>query len=196
MDQAIAARKERAWRMDERLARARDQWNAGDADGALGTLTEACALDPEHAGATAARKSLAEARDHLAKAEDRAETALAKGSLDEARAALEDAGRVCPRHPRLAELAVAVSGRAGRDKRLATLRAEAARRFAAGDLDGAVLAADDMLALVPGDKPLTAERDRLARARDALADALRRAGDYLAGRRYDLRFSGKGTISQ
>jgi len=186
MEQAIAARKERAWRMDERLARARDQWNAGDADGALGTLTEACALDPEHAGAAAARKSLAEAREHLAQAEDRAEAALAGGDLDAARAALDAAGRVCPRHPRLAELAGAVKGRAGRDKRLAALRADAARRFAAGDLDGAVLAADDMVALAPGDKALAAERDRLARARDAMTDALRRAKASLDARRYDL----------
>lgn len=186
MEQAIAARKDRAWRMDERLARARDQWNAGDADGALGTLTEACALDPEHAGAAAARKSLAEARDRLTRAEDRAEAALGRGKLDAARSALDAARRLCPRHPRLAELLGAVAGRADRDKRLAALRAEAARRFAAGDLDGAVLAADDMVALAPTDKALAARRDRLARARDAVADALRQAEASRKARRYAL----------
>jgi cellulose synthase operon protein C len=186
MEQAIAARKDRAWRLDERLARARDQWNAGDADGALGTLTEATALDPEHAGAVAARKSLAEARDRLSRAEDRAEAALEAGNLDATRAALAEAGRICPRHPRLTELAAAVTDRANRDMRLAGLRAEANRRLAAGDLDGAVSALDAMLAQAPGEQNLVAERDRLVRTRDASADALRRATDYLAGRRYDL----------
>ena len=186
MEQAIAARKNRAWRMDERLARARDQWNAGDADGALGTLTEACSLDPEHAGAAAARKSLAEARDRLVRAEDQAEAALGQGNLEAARSALNAAGRVCPRHPRLAELLAAVAGRADRDKRLVALKADAGRRFAAGDLDGAVLAADDMVALAPTDAALVAERDRLARVRDAVAEALRRAEASRTARRYDL----------
>lgn len=186
MEQAIASRKDRAWRLDERLARARDQWNNGDADGALGTLTEATALDPEHPGAAAARKSLAEARDRLGRAEDRAEAALAKGTLDEARTALNEAGRVCPRHPRLVELAGAVNARASRDKRLAGLRAETNRRLTAGDLDGAVASLDDMLVLAPGEQTLVAERARLARVRDVGADAVRRATGYLADRRYDL----------
>lgn len=189
MDAAIAARRDRAWRLDERLARARDQWNAGDADGALGTLTEAAALDPEHGGAVRAGKTLAETREKLLGAEDRAENALGRGKLDEARAALDEARKLCPRHGRLAELDAAVAGRADRDRRLAGLKAEAARRRETGDLDGAVLALDDMLALAPGDATLAAERDRLARARDAAAEALRRGRDYLADRRYDLALS-------
>ncbi|MHC1787996.1 tetratricopeptide repeat protein [Solidesulfovibrio sp.] len=186
MEAAIAARKQRAWSLDERLARARDQWNAGDADAALATLTEAAALDPEHQGAAAARKNLAVARDNLARAEERAEAALGRGKLDEARTALAEAAKINSRHPRIAELHSAVTHRAGRDQRLAALAAEAARRNAAGDLDGALLAVSDMLALAPGDPALTAERAKLARARDAVADALARTRDFLAGRRYDL----------
>ncbi len=186
MEQAIASRKARAWRMDERLARARDQWNAGDVDGALGTLTEAMSLDPEHSGAGAARKALAASRENLARAEDRAEAALGRGKLDEARAALSEAGRINPRHARLAELTAAVSGRERRDARLAALSAEAAKRFGAGDLDGAVLALDDMLALAPNDADLAARRDRLARMRNAAVESLHRAQDFLAGRRFDL----------
>jgi tetratricopeptide (TPR) repeat protein len=186
MEQAIAARKERAWRMDERLARARDQWNAGDVDGALGVLAEAQALDPENAGAAAARKKMAEVRDNLARAEDRAEAAIGRGKLDEARAAMAEAEKINARHPRLAELQKAAAHRVGREQRLAALKAEAARRNAAGDVDGALLALNDILALVPGDAAVTAERDRLARSRDAMAEALARARDFLAGRRYDL----------
>lgn len=193
MEQAIAARKQRAWRMDERLARARDQWNAGDADGALGTLTEACALDPEHAGAAAARKHLAEARDRLAQAEDAAEAALGAGDLATARARLDQAATMCPRHPRLGELAEAIGTRAGRDKRLAALRGQVDRLEAAGDLDGAAKAAGDMVALAPGDQRLAAERDRMLRARDAMADALRRAKNFLDSRRYDLAL---GAVSE
>ena len=186
MEQAIANRKDRAWRLDERLARARDQWNGGDADGALGTLTEATALDPEHPGAATARKSLAEARDRLRRAEDKAESALGQGNLAEAKTALDEAARICPRHPHLAELVGAVAARANRDKQLAGLRAEANRHLAAGDLDGAVGTLDAMLALAPGEAALVAERDRLARSRDVGADAVRRATGYLADRRYDL----------
>jgi tetratricopeptide (TPR) repeat protein len=186
MEQAIANRKDRAWRLDERLARARDQWNGGDADGALGTLTEATALDPEHPGAATARKSLAEARDRLRRAEDKAESALGQGDLAEAKTALDEAARICPRHPRLAELVGAVAARANRDKRLVGLRAEANRSLAAGDLDGAVRTLDAMLALAPGEAALVVERDRLARSRDVGADAVRRAMGYLADRRYDL----------
>ena len=186
MESAIAGRRQRAWRLDERLARARDQWNAGDVDGALATATEAAALDPEHAGAAAARKNLALAREQLARAEERAEAALEHGRLDEARGALAEAAKSNPRHPRLAELQDAVARRAGRGARLAALGAEAGRRKAAGDMDGALLALNDMLALDPADAAVAAERDALARARDAVAEALGRARDYLAGRRYDL----------
>jgi tetratricopeptide (TPR) repeat protein len=186
LDKAIAARKDRAWRMDERLARARDQWDAGDADGALATLAEATALDPEHGGAAATRKNLVLAREKLAHAEERAEAAIAAGTHDAARVALAEAAGINPRHPRLAALAGALAHRLDRDKRLAALRTEAARRQAAGDADGAILALNDMLALTPGDQALTAERDKLARARDAAAEALGRARDYLAGRRFDL----------
>lgn len=186
MEAAIAARKQRAWSLDERLARARDQWNAGDADAALATVSEAAALDPEHQGAVQARKNLAQARDNLARAEERAEAALARGKLDEARAALADAAKINSRHPRIAELQDAATHRAGRDQRLAALAAEAAKRNAVGDLDGALLAVNDMLALVPGDAAVTAERAKLARARDAVADALARTRDFLAARRYDL----------
>ncbi|WP_235669497.1 tetratricopeptide repeat protein [Solidesulfovibrio carbinolicus] len=186
MDAAIAARKQRAWSLDERLARARDQWNAGDADAALATVSEAAALDPEHPGAAHARKNLALARDNLAKAEERAETALAKGKLEEARSALADAAKINPRHPRIAELQTSVAHRAGRDQRLAALAAEAARRNAAGDLDGALLAVSDMQALAPADPAVAAERAKLARARDAVQDALTRTRDFLAARRFDL----------
>ncbi|MYL83309.1 tetratricopeptide repeat protein [Desulfovibrio aerotolerans] len=186
MEAAIAARKQRAWSLDERLARARDQWNAGDADAALATVSEAAALDPEHPGAVQARKNLAQARDNLARAEDRAEAALARGKLDEARAALADAAKLNPRHPRIAQLQDAATHRAGRDQRLAALAAESAKRNAAGDLDGALLAVNDMLALVPGDAALAAERTKLARAKEAVADALARSRDFLAARRYDL----------
>jgi len=186
MEAAIAARKQRAWSLDERLARARDQWNAGDADAALATVSEAAALDPEHQGAVQARKNLAQARDNLARAEERAEAALARGRLDEVRAALADAAKINARHPRITELQDAAAHRAGRDQRLATLAAEAAKRNAAGDLDGALLAVNDMLALVPDDAALAAQRTKIARARDAVADALARARDFLASRRYDL----------
>ena len=186
LEAAITARKKRAWSLDERLARARDQWNAGDADAALATVSEAAALDPEHQGAAQARKNLALARDKLARAEERAEAALAEGKLDEARAALAEAAKVNPRHGRIAELQDAATHRAGRDQRLAALAAEAARRNAAGDLDGALLAINDMLALVPNDPAIMAHRAKLARARDAVADALARTRDFLAGRRFDL----------
>ncbi|KHK02208.1 TolA protein [Desulfovibrio sp. TomC] len=186
MDAAIAARKKRAWSLDERLARARDQWNAGDADTALATASEAAALDPEHQGAAQARKNLALARDKLTRAEERAEAALAGGKLEEARTALAEAAKINPRHGRIAELQDAVTHRAGRDQRLAALAAEAAKRNAAGDLDGALLAVNDMLALVPNDPAITAHRAKLARARDAVADALARTRDFLAARRFDL----------
>ncbi|MFP5258464.1 MAG: tetratricopeptide repeat protein [Acidobacteriota bacterium] len=186
LEAAIAARKKRAWSLDERLARARDQWNAGDADAALATATEAAALDPEHQGAGQARKNLAQARDSLVRTEERAAAALTRGKLDEAKSALAEAARINPRHPRLAELQEAAAHRAGRDQRLAALAAEADKRNAAGDLDGALLATNDMLALTPDDAALAARRDRLARARDAVADALARAKEFLAGRRYDL----------
>jgi tetratricopeptide (TPR) repeat protein len=186
MEAAVAARKKRAWSLDERLARARDQWNAGDADAALATVSEAAALDPEHQGAVQARKNLALARDNLSRAEERAEAALARGKLDEARVALAEAAKINARHGRIAELQNAVTHRAGRDQRLAALAAEAARRNAAGDLDGAVLAVNDMLALVPGDAAVTAERAKLVRSRDAVSEALARTRDFLAGRRFDL----------
>jgi tetratricopeptide (TPR) repeat protein len=186
MEAAIAARKQRAWSLDERLARARDQWNAGDADAALATVSEAAALDPEHQGASQARKNLAQARDNLARAEERAEAALAKGKLEEARNALAEAAKINSRHARIAELQSAVAHRAGRDQRLAALAAEAAKRNASGDLDGALLAVSDMQALVPGDAAIAAERAKLARSRDAVADALGRARDFLATRRFDL----------
>lgn len=186
MEQAIAARKERAWRMDERLAKARDQWNAGDVDGALGALAEAQALDPEHAGAAAARKKMAEARDGLLRAEDRAEAAIGRGRPDEAKAALAEAEKINARHPRLGDLLKAAAHRAGREQRLAGLRTEAARRNAAGDLDGALLALNDMLALAPGDAAATAERDRMLRAREAVAEAMARTREHLVGRRPDL----------
>lgn len=186
LEKAIASRKDRAWRMDERLARARDQWNAGDADGALATLAEAAALDPEHQGAATARKNMVVARENLARAEERAEAAIAAGRLDEAKAALAEAAGISQRHPRLAALQGALHHRADRDRRLAALRAEAGKRQAAGDLDGALLAVNDMLALAPDDAGLAAERDRLVRSRDAVVEALGRARDYLSGRRFDL----------
>lgn len=186
LEKAIAARKDRAWRIDERLARARDQWNAGDADGGLATLAEATGLDPEHPGAATAQKNLVLARENLSRAEERAEAAIAGGKLDEAASALAEAARINPRHPRLAELQGGLMHRADRDKRLAALRGEAGKRQAAGDVDGAILALNDMLALAPGDAATTAERDKLARSRDAAGEALGRARDFLAGRRYDL----------
>uniref|UniRef100_I2PZK1 Tetratricopeptide repeat protein n=1 Tax=Desulfovibrio sp. U5L TaxID=596152 RepID=I2PZK1_9BACT len=186
LEKAIAARKDRAWRMDERLARARDQWDAGDADGALATLAAAAALDPEHGGAATTRKNLVLARENLAHAEERAEAAIAAGTYDAARAALAEAAGISPRHPKLAALAGVLAHRLDRDKRLAALRAEAAKRQAAGDADGAILALNDMLALTPGDPAVTAERDKLARSRDAATEALGRARDYLSARRFDL----------
>lgn len=189
MDKAIAARKDRVWRMDERLARARDRWNAGDVDGALGSLAEALALDPEHAGTTAVRRKMAEARDALLKAEDRGETSLAAGKLAEAKAALAAAAKINARHPRLIALNEAVAHKESVHRRLVALRGEADRRREAGDLDGALLALNDMLALAPGQTALAAERDRLSRDRDAVGEALTRTGDFLAGRRFDLALS-------
>jgi tetratricopeptide (TPR) repeat protein len=186
LEKAIAARKERGWRLDERLARARDQWNAGDVDGALGALAEAQALEPESSGAVAARKKMAEAKENLLHAEDRAEAAIGKGKLDEAKIALAEAAKINARHPRLAALQQAIAHRIGREQRLAALKAEAARRYAVGDMDGALLALNDILALAPEDATVAAERDRMARARDAMGEALARTRDYLAGRRYDL----------
>lgn len=186
LTRAIAARKDKAWRMDERLARARDQWNAGDVDGALATLTEAVNLDPEHAGAAGAKKKLGQARENLAVAEDRAEAALRDGKIDAARAALAGAARINPRHARLKQLQAALAHRIDRDRRVAGLAFEAARRSAAGDMDGAILALNDLLALVPTDAKATATRDALVRARDAVNEALSRARDALAAGRFDL----------
>ncbi len=186
LEAAIAARKDKAWRMDERLARARDQWNAGEADASLATLTEAAALDPEHPGASRARGEIAQARERLLRAEEKAEAAIAAGKPDEARAALAEAARVNPRHARLAALQGALAHRLDRDKRLAALAAEADKRAAVGDLDGAILSVNDMLALLPGDAGLAARRDKLTRARDAVNEALDRARDYLSARRFDL----------
>ncbi|WP_233489640.1 tetratricopeptide repeat protein [Solidesulfovibrio fructosivorans] len=186
LTRAIAARKDKAWRMDERLARARDQWNAGDADGALATLTEAARLDPEHAGAAATKRKLAQAREHLGAAEDRAEAALDAGKIDAAKAALSAASGINPRHERLKQLQAALAHRVDRDRRVAGLAAEAERRNAAGDTDGAILALNDLIALVPDNAKATATRDALVRARDAANEALSRAKDALASGRYDL----------
>ncbi|WP_043785057.1 tetratricopeptide repeat protein [Solidesulfovibrio alcoholivorans] len=186
LETAIAARKDKAWRMDERLARARDQWNAGEADASLATLTEALALDPEHSGASRARGEIAQARERLVHAEDKAEAAIAAGKPDEARSALAEAATISPRHARLASLQSALAHRLDRDRRLAALAAEADKRTAAGDLDGAILAVNDMLALTPGNPALTARRDKLTRARDAVTEALARARDYLGAKRFDL----------
>lgn len=186
LEAAVAARKDRAWRMDAQLARARDQWNAGDADAALATLTAATALDPEQPGAAKARTELAQALEKLTRIEDRAETAIASGKVADARAALAEAAKINPRHTRLTALQEALAHRLDRDKRLAALAAEAARRAGAGDLDGAILAYDDMLALVPGEPTVTARRNALGRSRDAALQALDRAKEYLTARRYDL----------
>lgn len=186
LEAAIAARKDKAWRLDERLARARDQWNAGEAEAALATLTEAVALDPEHGGAAKVRSELAQAAEKLGRAEEKAEAAIAAGKADEARAALAEAARINPKHARLAALGGALAHRLDRDKRLAALGAEAGKRAAAGDLDGAILAYDDMLALAPGEAGLAARRDALRRSRDAALAALARARDYQGAKRYDL----------
>lgn len=186
LEAAITARKDRAWRLDERLARARDQWNAGEADAALATLTEAAALDPEQAGAAKARSDMAQAREKLVQAEERAEAATAAGKPAEARAALADAAKINPNHPRLASLYGALDHRFDRDKRLAGLAAEAGKRSTAGDLDGAILAYDDMLALAPGDAAVAGKRNALVRSREAALQALARAKDYLGAKRFDL----------
>lgn len=186
LGKVVAARKERAWRIDERLARARDLWNGGDVDGALATLTEAASHDPEHSGVATARKNIAQGRENLLRAEERADTALGRGKPDEARAALVEAAKINPRHPRLAELQQAVTERAAHDQRLAELRTEAAKRNAAGDLDGALAALGEMLTLAPADAAILAERDKLARVRTAIGEALGRAREFLSGRRYDL----------
>ncbi len=186
LEAAVAARKDKAWRLDERLARARDQWNAGEAEASLATLTEAVALDPEHAGAARARAEIAQAGEKLGRAEERAEAAIAAGKADEARAALAEAAKISPKHGKLAALRQSLAHRLDRDKRLAALGAEANARAAAGDLDGAVLAYDDMLALTPGDAALAARRDALRRSRDTALAALARARDYQGARRYDL----------
>lgn len=186
LDRAIAARKQKAWNMDALLARSRDQWNAGDADGALASLTEATSLDPEHAGAGAAKKKLAQAREQLQRAEERAEAAIAAGKPDAAKTALAQAARINARHPRLGQLQAALDRRTDRDRRVAQLAAEADKRNAAGDADGAIAALNDLLALVPEDAAATARRDKLVRVRDAARESLGRAQEYLAAGRYDL----------
>ncbi len=196
LEKAIAARKDRAWRIDEQLARARDQWNAGNADAALATLTEACALDPEHQGAAAARKAMAQNRENLSRAEERAEAAIGRGRIDEAHAALAEAAKLNARHPRLVELRQQADAKADRDRQLAALRADAAKKQTAGDLDGAMASVNAMLALAPGNTALTAERDRLARTRDAAAEAFARARDALSGRRYDLALAALGEVEK
>ena len=185
MESAIAARREQAWKADQMLARAREQWTAGDMDGALGTLSGILKTDPEHAGAVAARQQTAQARELVLKNVDQAKAFLAQGKTDEALAALGRAKGVNSAYAQIKELEKTVAERKNRAGRIRDLRAAAQKDGVRGDLDAALAAVEDMLVLDPSDAWAKTERARLAGLRDELRAAMRRAEGLSASGRHD-----------
>jgi tetratricopeptide (TPR) repeat protein len=174
MESAIAARREQAWKADQMLARAREQWTAGDMDGALGTLSGILKTEPEHAGAVAASQQTAQARELVLKNVDQAKAFLAQGKTDEALAALGRAKGVNSAYAQIKELEKTVAERKNRAGRIRDLRAAAQKDGVRGDLDAALAAVEDMLVLDPSDAWAKTERARLAGLRDELRAAMRR----------------------
>ncbi|MDQ7831198.1 MAG: tetratricopeptide repeat protein [Desulfovibrionaceae bacterium] len=185
MDAAVARRRESAWQADQLLAKAREQWSAGDMDAALSSLSDILKVDPEHAGARAASLQTAQAREMVLKNVDQARALLAQNHPDEALEAVAQAKKINPAYPALGQIETAVGERRNRAGRIRDLTAKARQEAAAGDLDAALAGVESILALDPGDGFAKTERVRLAALREETRGAMRLAEGLAASGRYD-----------
>jgi tetratricopeptide (TPR) repeat protein len=192
MDAAVASRRENAWKADQLLAKAREQWTGGNMDGALASLSDILVADPEHAGARAARQQTAQAREVVLKNVDQAKAFLAQNQPDEALAALGRAKGVNPAYAPVRELEAAVVERKSRAGRLRDLAAKARQDMAKGDLDAALGGVEGILALEPSEAWAKSERVRLSGLREEARGAMRLADGLASSGRYDKALEALG----
>jgi tetratricopeptide (TPR) repeat protein len=185
MDAAVASRRENAWKADQLLARAREQWTAGNMDAALGSLSDILAADPEHAGARAARQQTAQAREVVLKNVDQAKAFLAQDRPEDALAALSRAKGVNPAYAPVRELETAVAERKNRAGRIRELAAKARQDAAKGDLDAALGGVESILALEPAEAWAKTERVRLSALREEARGAMRLAEGLSSSGKHD-----------
>lgn len=185
MDEAVTSRRENAYKADQLLARAREQWTAGNMDGAVNSLSEILKADPGHAGAQSARQQTAQAREMVLKNVEQAQAFLAKDQPDEALAALSRAKGINPAYAPVRELEASVAERKNRVGRIRELTAKARQDTARGDLDAALGAVENILALDPGEAWAKSERARLSGLREEARGAMRLAEGLAASGQYD-----------
>ncbi len=181
----IDGQRSKAWKVDELLARAKDQWNGGQVDEAMAALSEILAMEPGHAAADGTLKHMAKAREAMRFAVDKAEALAAKGQEDAALDMIAKALSLNPKYYPAVKADQEIRDSQKRTRRVAALSAESGERWAAGDVDGAVRALDEALALDPGSQTLADRRAKLGRAAEAVSEALRRAKGLMADRLFD-----------
>lgn len=181
----IDERRNKAWKVDELLARAQDQWNGGDVDAALAALGEIQAIEPGHQGAAEALKKMAKLRDVLHSSVDKADALAANGDEDGALAVIAKARKLNPKYYPAIKAEQELKDRRSRAEKVRALTAESAARWVAGDVEGSLRAVDEALALDPGNAALKDRRAKLGRAGEAVAESLRRAEGLLEDKLFD-----------
>lgn len=181
----IDERRNKAWKVDELLARAQDQWNGGDVDAALAALGEVLAIEPRHPGAADALKKMAKLRDALRGTIDKADALAAKGDQDGALAMIAKARKLNPKYYPAIKAEQELNDRRSRAEKVRALTAESAKRWADGDVEGSLRAVDEALALDPGNAALKDRRAKLGRAGELVAESLRRARGLLDDKLFD-----------
>ncbi|KUG27509.1 hypothetical protein ASZ90_002645 [hydrocarbon metagenome] len=182
IEAAVAERKNRAGRIRDLTAKARQDAARGDLDAALAGVESILALDPGDGFAKAERVRLAGLREETRGAMRLAEGLAASGRHDKALATLEAAAAKAPGYPPLAAQKARIVELAGSSQKKASgMLADAAARLSRGDFSGTL----GVLSGLEGLPGISAADDRkakeLARAAKAGLDKATAAGTAKPG---------------